>query len=439
MSANHYLPGTACWPKWCYTLLLLFICCSVSLAAPLDTGLASEIHAQLHAKRQLPLYFPRSVKRFYAARDFKPVWLIREPGETGHAWQAMMLLDCVLQYGLAHTDYHPDELRYDVLHDIFEQPEKIAPDRQARFELMLTDAMLALTDHLHYGKLNPALPAIKVDASRGDIRLESVLKTALAEKEISGGLLAVQPKGQAYQEMQRWMHKWKGQYLDDCYEVPEESVRKVAINMERLRWAAIGDGPYLQVNIPSFTLYLYLPDSTYRFKVVTGKPVTPTPLLQSKVYAVSIVVPETILPDQLRTLELLPQSNTPGVSARSLLIFPFSGRYPVSLTEMKETVWFKRNQRALSQGNIGVEKPEKLAELLLRSDHQANQIKLLRKTRLAGKGMALRFRQPMPVKVTYMTCWFQDGQLMTYPDIYQLDHKLEQAIYHQLPDKPAGR
>ncbi|MGY4386476.1 hypothetical protein ACVWYN_003531 [Pedobacter sp. UYP24] len=28
----------------------------------------------------------------------------------------------------------------------------------------------------------------------------------------------------------------KGQYVGDCYEIPESEVRKIAINMERLRW-----------------------------------------------------------------------------------------------------------------------------------------------------------------------------------------------------------
>lgn len=438
MSALRIIQRRARWPKSFCTFLILLTSWSVASASGIDTSLATRINTELHAEKQLPLYFPRSVKRFYTARNFQSAWLIRKKGETGHAWQAMLLLDCVLQYGLSHADYHPDELRYDLLHDIFEQPDKISEDRQARFELMLTDAMLTLMDHLHYGKLNPELPAIRIDAGEGDTRMESVLSTALARTDISEALLSVQPKGQAYMEMQRWMHKWKGQYLDDCYEVPEENVRKVAINMERLRWAAIGDGPYVQIDIPSFTLTLFLPDSTYHFKVVTGSRATPTPLLQSAIYAVN-VVPKTELPDQLRTLELLPQSTPQTGKAGSLLNFHFSSRNKIDLIEIKQTAWFKRNQRALSQGNIGVEKPEKLAALLLKADRQEGKIALLRRTRLAGNARTFRLQKPMPLKVTYLTCRFQDGQLVAYPDIYQLDTKLEQAIYHQLPTRPAGR
>ncbi|GAB3915831.1 L,D-transpeptidase scaffold domain-containing protein [Mucilaginibacter boryungensis] len=408
-------------------------------AAIADTSLADNISTQLHNKKQLPLYFPLSVKRFYTARDFKPVWLKKEKGETGHAWQAMLLLDCVLQYGLAHADYHPDELRYDLLHDIFEKPGSISKDKQARFELMLTDAMFTLMNHLHYGKLNPEYPANRIDAGLGGSRVEAILGIALAQADISPTLLAVQPKSVAYLELQQWMHKWKGQYVGDCYEVPEENVRKVAINMERLRWADIGEGPYMQVNIPSFMLSVYLADSTYQFKIVTGSPTTPTPLLKSEIYAVT-AVPRLEIPGQLRTIEVTPRSiaKQAGLST-SLLVFPFASRYKIDMIEMTAPDWFKSSHRAFSRGNIGVEAPEKLASLLLKADGQANQSAMLLKTRQGGKGHVFRLKAPMPLKITYLTCFIKDGQLVNYEDVYQLDAKLEQAIYHTLPDRLAGR
>jgi len=430
MNTAYYWMRLACWSV-SFCLLLSLLDCRPALALQPDTALAGQIKAQLQAKKKLPLYFPRSVKRFYGRRDFKPVWLISEKDETGHAWQAMMLLDCVLQYGLSHADYHPDELTYGVLHDIVELPGKISAERQARFELMLTDAMLTLMAHLHYGKLNPELPALQVDAGRGDMHLETVLAQALSRQAIDETLLAVQPKGQAYQEMQRWMHKWKGQYLDDCYEVPEASVRKVAINMERLRWAAIGSGPYLQVNIPSFTLSLFLPDTTYQFKIVAGRPATPTPLLQSRVFAIDAPA-KTVWPDQLQTIRLIPES-----MQNSALRFAFSSHYNVSLKALNGSDWFRRKQRALTRGDVGIENADKLAALLLSADHQGNKIELLRRSRLTGKAATVSLHTPMPIKITYLTCWFQDAQLMDYPDIYQLDTRLEQAIYHELPKKLA--
>ena len=432
MNTAYYWMRLACWSV-SLGLFLSFLNCGSALAFQTDTALASQIRVQLQVKKKLSLYFPRSVKRFYASRDFKPVWLIRERGETGHAWQAMLLLDCVLQYGLSHADYHPDELTYGVLHDIAEQSGKIGWEQQARFEIMLTDAMLTLMVHLHYGKLNPELPAVRVDAGRGDLRMETVLAQALSRPNIDETVLAVQPKGQAYQEMQYWMHKWKGLYLDDCYEVPEASVRKVAINMERLRWAAIGTGPYLQVDIPSFTLSLFLPDSVYRFKIIVGSRMTPTPLLRSHIVAINLVAENTWL-DREKTLAVIPQNKS-----RSLVKFVFSGRTTLNLGEIRETALFGRKVRALGLGDIGVDKADQLAALLLRADRQPAKQRALRQNRKAGQAMTINLHSPMPLKITYLSCGFQDAQLVTYPDIYQLDPKLEKAIYHEVPKKIAGR
>ncbi|MBB5396883.1 hypothetical protein [Mucilaginibacter sp. AK015] len=412
-----------------WVLAFLFLSSAPALALQPDPGLASQIRSQLQAKNKLALYFPRSVKRFYAARNFKPVWLIKETGETGHAWQAMLLLDCVVQYGLSYGDYHPDELKYGILRDIAEQPAKINRKQQARFEIMLTDAMLTLMVHLHYGKLNPDLPAAKIDAAYGDLRVETALAQALTQPDVTEKMLAVQPSGQAYQEMQNWMHKWKGQYLDDCYEVPEADVRKVAINMERLRWAAIGPGPYLQVDIPSFTLSLFLPDSVYRFKIVTGSRATPTPLLKSQLLAVSLVAGNS---RPYRQKHATPNQED---KKRSLINFDFSGRGNLLMGEISEKAWFRQDMRALSIRNVGVDQAEKLAAILLQADRQPALVNALRHNRKAGRFMNVKLHKPVPLKITYLSCGFQDGQLITYPDIYQLDKKLEQAIYHELPKK----
>lgn len=432
MSSVYSWKKLTCWSAYFAFVVLLFND-GLALAAQADTTLAKEIRIQLQTNKNLPLYFPRSVKRFYAGRGFKPAWLIKEKGETGHAWQAMLLLDCVRQYGLSYTDYHPGELSYGVLHDIAEPTGKVGTDQQARFEIMLTDAILTFMVHLHYGKLNPELPAAKIDSGQGNLRVEAILAQAMLHSEIAEVLLNVQPKGQAYQEMQHWMHKWEGQYLGDCYEIPEADVRKVAINMERLRWAAIGNGPYLQVDIPSFTLSLFLADSTYRFKIVAGSRATPTPLLHSKITAIALIADTTWL-DREKSVVVIPQDKT-----RSLITFIFSGSYSLSLGEIRETKLLGRKVRALSLGSIGVEKADRLATLLLQADRQQDRLKSFRRNRKAGKAMVLKLHSPLPLKITYITCGFQDAQMITYPDIYQLDRKLEQAIYHELPKKLAKR
>jgi hypothetical protein len=109
------------------------------------------------------LYYPKTVKRLYQQKQFKPVWIIPQGGE-GVAWQAMLLIDCVKQFGLSHADYHPKELLYDQLHEMLNTPQKVSITKQARFEIILTDAIITFINNLHYGKLNPYFTTAQIDA-----------------------------------------------------------------------------------------------------------------------------------------------------------------------------------------------------------------------------------------------------------------------------------
>ena len=99
------------------------------------------------------LLFPLSVERFYAITGNNLIWIASEKIKN-HKWDAMMLLDCVVQYGLIPADYHPAELTYDQLHLMVEHPEKVSDAQKAAYDILLTDAMITLINNLHYGKLN---------------------------------------------------------------------------------------------------------------------------------------------------------------------------------------------------------------------------------------------------------------------------------------------
>ncbi|QKJ33018.1 hypothetical protein HQ865_25785 [Mucilaginibacter mali] len=397
--------------------------------------LTGPISHQLHnAPNHKSLYFPMTVKRFYRSRDYRQVWLMPERGEAGHAWQAMMLLDCVLQYGLSHSDYHPAELTYDELRPIMERPASVRPEKKAAFDILLTDAMFTLLDHLHYGKLNPELTAAAVDAGRGDLRLDTVLTAVLKQPDIVLAMEAVQPKSKAYQQLQYWMHKWKGLYTGDCYEVPEEQIRKVAINMERLRWAGIADGPYIQVNIPTFTLSVFLKDTNYRYPVIVGNKKHPTPLLAGTLTGIH-AYPAATLIRALRVAEELPlvQLNLKP-NLRSQLEFVFVSKYPVSMAEFNAPEWYSKAKRAVTKGNIGIANGADLAAELLRLQPGNSQLPALRKGVNAGQEMSIKLKRAIPFKITYLTCLIRDGRLVTFDDVYQLDAQLEQKLYQDLPE-----
>lgn len=190
--------------------------------------------------RKSGLYYPESVIRYYSQNGFRPMWT-KDKDDIKQTWEAMMLLDCVLQFGLSYADYHPRDLIYDSLRTIINNPEKINIAEQLRFDVFLTDAIITLMNHLHYGKLNPDFSAKRIDritSIKGFNTVDELTK-ARREMDFIKAILTVQPKSIAYVHLQGYMRLIKGQYVGDCYETPESEARKIAINMERLRWAEV--------------------------------------------------------------------------------------------------------------------------------------------------------------------------------------------------------
>lgn len=178
------------------------------------------------------LYYPNSVERFYRQNGYKLAWIAPDTVKT-HAWDAMLLLDCVKQYGLNHEDYHPKQLLYPLLHQLIEQ--KTNTKETAIYDVLLTDAMVRFINDLHYGKLNPLLPPDKVD--RGvSLKAEKVLLNALQGNAFQSVINSTQPRIKLYTDLQDHMRLLVGQRSGDCYVIPKALIRKMAINMERLRW-----------------------------------------------------------------------------------------------------------------------------------------------------------------------------------------------------------
>ena len=67
-----------------------------------DTTVAAFIQQYLNnSNAGKALYYPNTVKRFYDASNGQVAW-VKEQSDSRQTWEAMLLLDCVLQYGLWH-------------------------------------------------------------------------------------------------------------------------------------------------------------------------------------------------------------------------------------------------------------------------------------------------------------------------------------------------
>jgi L,D-transpeptidase YcbB len=437
-----------------------------------DTSVSALIQQYLvSGKINAILYYPKAVKRFYDSGNYQAAWVEKQPG-TKQTWDAMLLLDCVLQYGLSHDDYHPKELLYDPLHTIIEEPGKISNDKKARFDILLTDALINLMNNLHYGKLNPVYSAEKIDEGLMlPFHAETALVAARQQSNLMSAIVKAQPQCKQYLALQDRMRVLKGQKLEDCYDVPDTEVRKIAINMERLRWAEIDDRNTIQINIPAYMLKLSVRDTAYEFKVVVGKTTAQTPSLNSNITYFT-TFPEWKIPQKIFVTEILPKAlkditylenshfsiydragnyikadkptllqikrNPQLYSARQSngcdnalgqLVFRFQNEYDIYLHDTPEQQLFKKDERAFSHSCIRVERAHELARLLLKYDDNNSQIAVLDRAMTRHMTKNITLKKPVPIIIVYLTCEIKEGVLINYKDVYNLDKRLEMALY----------
>ena len=403
-----------------------------------DTSVTAYIRQKIAGnKTGAGINFPESVKRFYQQRNFEPNWVT--PQATNQkTWESMLMLDCVLQFGLTHADYHPQEMPYTRLHDILERPGTVSNIAKAQYDVVLTDALITFINNLHYGKLNPNYPAKKIDRLTVGFQADKILANALQQKDYMSAILDVQPKTRAYESLQRRMNLLEGIYQGDCYEIPEAEVRKMAINMERLRWMNIDGNNYVQINIPSFTLKLNRPDTTYEFKIMAGKPTTPSPVLTSSITYFTVGYKRMPMKNAARRLpnnkeneyqgnNALSNYNTQAIPPGTIFFWPAAGNGIV--LQGVARLHAGRDQ-AGTDGAIKIENGKKLAALLLENDNAAARVKEMQAALNAGLLKNFMLQTPVPLRITYITCEMKDGILVNYPDVYDKDKKLEMALYN---------
>lgn len=364
------------------------------------------------------LHYPGTVRRFYRQSGYRLAWIFPDTVKT-HAWEAMLMLDCVLQFGLSHGDYHPQKLLSEKLHGLIEQYGSVHKNDMAEFDILLTDAMITFINNLHYGKLNPEYPAHRIDAGGiKNFQSDAVLAAAINGQDFMSGFIKAQPQSKDYINLQDQMRLMTGQYVGDCYEVPEGQIRKVAINMERLRWIESDDKTYIRINIPSQTLNFYKADIVYRFKVNLGKITHP-------------------IQDFGGSLNCFTTTGGSAAINSDHYHNPL-GKIVFHLPNVKDFYLYSDPGKLLSltqsvtnrNNCVEIAEAEKFAELLLTNDHQTPNIAGFRKAIRTLQKKSFGLKNPIPVKITYITTEAKDGVVVNYTDSYNLDQSLEVALYH---------
>ena len=353
----------------------------------------------------------------------------------------------------------------------------------ARTEYHLTKAYLRYVAGQRFGYVSPYLAFNRLDlidtaSSRrhlgfrrlydaNTLRPDSTFiidaLTRIKNRDIDTFLINSRPQSKEYDELEAMLAKT----------TDREQRRLIICNMEQLRWHSphmplSEDGRSVVVNIPSFHLYAYSPDSMMTMKVGCGALHTKTPLLHSNIervdfnpqwhipmsiirndvarhagdrkwfdlhnyYIVERATGEQIAPEEVTSSMLLSgkyRVSQKGGEGNSLgkLVFRFPNNFSVYLHDTSTPAFFSRENRGVSHGCIRVQRPFDLARFMVGdvADKWHNDTTNVTRSR--------NVNPRVPIYIIYRTLFkCPDGEWHTFPDVYGYDKIIYRRIKPFLP------
>ncbi|MCA8830264.1 L,D-transpeptidase family protein [Hymenobacter pini] len=425
---------------------------------------------------KLGLQAGQVVRLFYARHEYRTHW-VQPAGWNEPAQSALAVLERAADVGLDRRRYAWAVLR--ALPDSLLQVRGAArSELLAVSEVRLTDALLHYLQHVRYGQLEPntLLPAAAPDSSRAEL-LTRQLQEILTTSNLPAALHAYQPGSRTYLRLQAaWQRALHASPADSSRLMQDTTggFRRVALNLERLRWQVPADTEYAVVNIPAFHLQLVRNGQVVQtHRAIVGKPETPTPVLSGRI-VVFVTAPEWRVPYSIAVREFLPelqrdpsylydnhyrlydwqgklknpwrvdwQRVTPqkfpytirqkagSYNALGNVVFYFPNQQTVFLHDTPAQSAFTRTDRALSHGCIRIEKPLKLADYLLRREGRAKELPTFYQSIRTHEKHRFDLRSGLPIYLGYYTCEVENGKIVFFPDIYQQDYPLAQALFEK--------
>ncbi len=262
-------------------------------------------------------------------------------------------------------------------------------------------------------------------------------------------------------------------------ESDKEKFIRIAITLDRYKMLPEKmPSRYIWVNLPAYTMQLIENDSVLiSSKIICGKKITPTPLLNSAVSDM-ITYPQWTIPTSIIVKEILPALKkdtnylarkgyslidskgdeiNPGSvdwskykkgipykvvqgsgdeNALGILKFNFPNKYAVYLHDTNQRYLFSRTMRSLSHGCVRVEKWEELAYYIVRYD---NKDQLSEEPSAAEDSLTtwlerkekhtLPVRKKLPLYIRYFTCEGKNGKVLFHDDIYGDDKALREKYF----------
>ncbi len=217
-----------------------------------DTAIYIPIFKKVLKDSLITLQHPKTISAYYENENFEPQFLNRFL--LNNDLQTLTTyLQNAKEHGLKPGFFKPDEINR-LIEKIQQAPytkiEEAYPD-MAKLELLCANALVNYTNYLHFGIVNPKHILKRYQLSVSRPTDEFVLKT-LKVDDLQEHLASVQPKNLMYLQLQEMLKK---------ADLSASERKKIALNLERLRWQQNEkeDSHFLWVNIPD--AYLKVIDS----------------------------------------------------------------------------------------------------------------------------------------------------------------------------------
>jgi hypothetical protein len=234
-----------------------------------------------------------------------------------------------------------------------------------------------------------------------------------------------------------------------------DSVRKILINLERMKWMPPHpEGKLILVNIPEFRMHVSEDGNTvFEMKLVVGKEGHSTILfsgiLDRIIFNPYWNVPQSIVKKEIlpamkkhkdylekNDMEIIGQSDglpvirqLPGKKNElGQMKFVFPNSFDIYFHDTPHKELFSKSQRAYSHGCIRLAQPRKLADYLLQPmpEWTKERVDSVLST---GKEYTVKLSIPVPVLICYFTAWAEDDKLAFRKDIYGHDSTLAKKLF----------
>jgi len=406
-----------------------------------------------------------ALEAFYAEQSYPPVW-ITTMGFSAKAQAAINEISKADDWGLAASAFE--------LPSAGDLPSNV--DAQAEAEIKLQLAILKYARFARGGRANPASVSALFDQDPPLLEPKLVLTEIAVSARPDAYLQSLHPKHEQFRRLRQALLKARGGGSNDAAKKARNApdIQRLLINMERWRWMPADLGTvYVQDNVPEFMLYVVKNGKTiHSDKIAVGELRYATPIFSADMQTI-VFNPVWTAPPTVVREDLLPNLRRGGLFGGSSILrqhglqvkyngrtvdpgsinwnsvnmaniaftqppgprnvlgkvkFLYPNKHIVYMHDSIRRDLFKPTVRAIGHNCIRMEKPSRLAQVLLTEDKGWDAQKV---EDLIDKGYdsAVNLDHPVPVHTTYFTAAVDDqGKVTSFSDIYALDRKVAPIV-----------